>query len=208
LKHYDGIIFDLDGTLWDASEATAKGWNIALGSLGCAVSAEDIKTVSGKPFEECVETLLPHVSIASHRDLFIALDAQERLSIETHGGLVYEGVVEGIARLAEHYALFLVSNCQQWYLECFWRHVGLQPYFTDWDCFGASKLPKPKMIEGITHRHGLAQPIYIGDTDGDQRAAVAAQIDFGHTSYGFGQTVNSTVAFSSFNDLVAWFELQ
>jgi phosphoglycolate phosphatase len=36
LKQADSIIFDLDGTLWDAAEACAKAWNEALKQMGNA----------------------------------------------------------------------------------------------------------------------------------------------------------------------------
>lgn len=29
---YDGILFDLDGTLWDSTEAVAASWEIACGA--------------------------------------------------------------------------------------------------------------------------------------------------------------------------------
>jgi len=207
LEQYNGIIFDLDGTLWDASEASAKGWTAALLScriLGCDISATDIKGVSGKPFQDCVEALVPRASISSRPDVFVALEAYERSSLEEHGGVAYEGVVEGIPRLAQHYDLFLVSNCQQWYLECFWKQFRLQPFFTDWDCHGASRLSKAMMIEAMVRRHDLAKPIYVGDTGGDKRAADDAEIDFAHVSYGFGHVGGPSVTFSSFGDLVAW----
>jgi phosphoglycolate phosphatase len=49
METYDSIIFDLDGTLWDASEACANAWNIAL-LTGLSVKPDDIRGVSGLLF--------------------------------------------------------------------------------------------------------------------------------------------------------------
>ena len=62
----DALIFDLDGTLWDAAAASTYGWNLALEELGLPqrVTVDGIRSVSGRPFPQCVETLLPELSPA------------------------------------------------------------------------------------------------------------------------------------------------
>jgi len=208
LKDYDGIVFDLDGTLWDAAVATAMGWNAALAACGLPehrVSAEDVRGVSGKPFRSCVEAILPGSVIESHPDVFVALNAYERSWVEAQGGRPYDGVVVGIERLSQHYPLFLVSNCQKWYLEVFWSLFGLQACFEDWDCHGASALGKPAMLADIIERHRLEAAIFVGDTQDDAQAAAAAGTDFGYAAYGFGHLGGSPLEFASFEALVEWF---
>ena len=45
----DGLVFDLDGTLWDAAAASTLGWNLALEEMGAVsrVTVDDIRSVSG-----------------------------------------------------------------------------------------------------------------------------------------------------------------
>ena len=47
--NYDAIIFDLDGTLWNAAGATVKSWNDAINDLGIlstSCTKNDIENVS------------------------------------------------------------------------------------------------------------------------------------------------------------------
>ena len=49
-----GIIFDMDGTLWDSAANVAKSWNEAAKKEGYEynITAEDIMAVMGKPMDE------------------------------------------------------------------------------------------------------------------------------------------------------------
>ena len=49
-----GIIFDMDGTVWDSSENVAKSWTEKIheaGYLDKYVTREDIQSVMGKPMD-------------------------------------------------------------------------------------------------------------------------------------------------------------
>jgi hypothetical protein len=62
--------------------------------------------------------------------------AREQEVVNRAGGTLYSGVKIGMPQLARVYRLFLVSNCQAWYLACFLDHSGLRSCFTGWDCYG------------------------------------------------------------------------
>lgn len=208
MEKNDGLIFDLDGTLWNASPATTKGWNIALKSLGATsihLTVEDIERVTGNPVEECVAMLLPHISRPELPGLIRTLEEIEYKMIKTEGGELYEGVQEGIRKLSQHYHLYLVSNCQEWYLECFFSYSKLRPFFHDWDCHGVSQLSKGEMIKNMIHRHQLSNPVYLGDTGLDEEASQATRIEFGYAAYGFGEVKECNLTFSSFKNLSEYF---
>lgn len=202
----DSIIFDLDGTLWDASGSTAQGWNRIARQLNLSISVtpEAIRSVSGLPFDQCVERLFAGLS-ESCADLIEALDTAEREAIRSNGGELYPGVVGSIPRLSEKYRLFIVSNCQEWYLKSFLEHSGLEKYFEDTLCFGQTKLGKSENIRTLTQRKDLKSPIYIGDTQWDQSAAYFAGIKFVFARYGFG-AVNTKrcPSVNSFHELSEW----
>jgi len=203
---WDSLIFDLDGTLWDAAAASAEGWNTAAERLGISkrLTKEAIRTVSGKPTAECYQILLPELW-PMPSDVMRLFDVCEREAIERRGGVLYAGVAAGVARLAARYPLFVVSNCLDWYLEAFLSSSGLRECFAGWDCHGCSGMEKPAMFRRLKQRQGLRSPVYVGDTRGDQQAAAQAGIGFAFVGYGFGEVQGDPVSFDSFDELVTYF---
>ena len=203
----DAVMFDIDGTLWDASSASAEGWTQALGQLGLQgdVSAEQIAAVAGSPYETCVDTLLPGLR-AKHPQLLEVLSSCERASVERSGGEFYEGALEAVARLARGFDVFLVSNCQDWYLDLFLHFSGLGPLLSGVDCYGRSGLPKSEMLARMQRSHSCVAPVYVGDAAGDEAAAQLAGIAHVHAAWGFGRPAGRPLAVGSFAELLACLE--
>ncbi len=157
---YDSIIYDLDGTLWNAASITRMSWNEVLKEflLNKVLSDEDIQSVTGKPQEECVDSLLPGL-LAKHPDLMENLTINEEKAIRKHGGVLYDGVREGISELSGKYDLFIVSNCLDWYLKLFLKFSGLEEYFKGHDCFGASRVEKYVMLKRMIGKYDLKKPV-------------------------------------------------
>ena len=82
--------------------------------------------------------------------------------------------------------MIIVSNCLDGYIECFLKSSGLSAFFRDWACEGSTGMKKAGNIALIAARHGLRNPVYIGDTVMDERSAREAGCAFLHASYGFG----------------------
>ena len=204
---YDGIIFDIDGTLWNAAHSSAKGWNIGLEQLGAKerVSSEDIERVTGNPMHTCVQILLPDLN-KKYPDLAHILNIAELEVIQKEGGKLYEGVRNGIPQLSKKFSLYLVSNCDEGYLELFLKFSGLRDYFKDVDCYGCTQTSKGQTIKGLVERNSLKNPVYIGDTKGDQEATLEAGVDFIFASYGFGDVKNPSVSINSFRELIPLIE--
>ncbi|HAE40542.1 MAG TPA: HAD family hydrolase [Candidatus Riflebacteria bacterium] len=203
MKH-DAIIFDIDGTLWNASQASAIGWNNGLAKLNIdlRVTVAQIEGVAGNPYEKCIDILLPGLR-EQYPGLSDTLNSCEIEVVKAAGGNFYEGVLEGINTLADSYRIFLVSNCQDWYMKLFLQFSGLEPILAGYDCHGMSGQPKHEMFAGLISRFGLKHPVYVGDTDGDQKAARLAGIDFIHAAYGFGSPGNNSASCASFPAVVA-----
>lgn len=202
---YDALIFDIDGTLWSAAATSTKAWNAGLASLGIdrEVTTADIARVSGMPFSKCVELLYPDL-VDNQPQLHETLNSFELEFINEEGGQFFEGVIKGLQKLAKYYPIYLVSNCQEWYLKSFLKFSGIEGLFAGMDCHGLSGVPKDKMFARLQRAHGFQNPVYIGDTQGDLDASRKAGIDFILMDYGFGQADGADREFRSFPELVAW----
>lgn len=200
---YDSIIFDIDGTLWNATGAVTRGWNKGLEILGLPerVAEKDIKKVMGTPYKKCVDILLPGLR-KKYPNLLGEISRQTYQILNAEGAELYNGVCEGIKELSASYKLFLISNCEPDYLEIFLELSNLGGYFTGRNCYGASRISKDKMILNFKEKHSLKKTAYTGDTAGDQKAAKLAGVDFIFVSYGFGEVKEADPKFDNFPDLV------
>ena len=59
-----GIIFDMDGTLWDSAANVAASWNLAIrqeGLLDKELTEQDIQGVMGKTMDVIADILFPEL---------------------------------------------------------------------------------------------------------------------------------------------------
>ena len=188
---FDGILFDLDGTLWDATPVMAEVWAQVLSRhpevSRPPVGLEEIRGNMGLLLDEIEARMFPDQSEAERRAVTDEFCAMEEEYLATRGGVLFSGTEEILTALAEKYRLFIVSNCQDGYIECFYRGNGLERFFSGHECAGRTGLPKSGNIKLVAERYGLKNPVYIGDTVLDCSSAQEAGVPFLHAAYGFGQ---------------------
>ena len=200
----DSIIFDLDGTLWDSIEEISKTWSLVLSKYDYErkeVTVEDLQICMGKQLDEIGEILLPKLSIELRRKIMHECCTLENEYLGNYGGKLYENVEETLKELSKKYKLFIVSNCQDGYIECFFKAHKLDKYFTDYECPGRTGLSKGENNKLIIERNNLKNPVYVGDTEGDAESAKAAGIPFVFAKYGFGNVKEYQYAINKFEDL-------
>lgn len=187
---YDGILFDLDGTLWDATEAIRVSWAIALESapdVEAPPTREQLERVMGMTADNLMATLFPKLSKERHRELFDACCKAEDVYLRQHGGILFPGLEETLQTLSQELPLFIVSNCNKEYIPCFLDAHHMHSYFQGWECIGRTGKQKWENILLVAERNHLKAPVYVGDTVLDQEAAQKAGVPFYHAAYGFGQ---------------------
>lgn len=189
-KKYDGLIFDLDGTLWDASEPICASWNEVLRTYRHIqrgpLTRQELMSYMGRTMDEIAASILPDEPEAFRLSVMQEMCRHENQYLALHGGTLFDGLEETLAVLCKRYKIFIVSNCQDGYIETFIKAHRMEAYIQDTECWGRTKLPKSESNRILMERNRLGNPVYIGDTQGDADAAKGAGIPFIWAAYGFG----------------------
>ena len=117
----EAIIFDLDGTLWDACENTAKAWNEYITHF-CPdthvnVTVESLASCMGLRLREFGARIFTDVDEDRAMEIGLACAEYENHYLAEHGAIIYPGVPEALESLSKKYKLFIVSNCESGYIE-------------------------------------------------------------------------------------------
>ena len=199
-----GIIFDMDGTLWDSSKAVAASWTETLrqryGS-NRRITAQEIKAVMGLTMDRLAAAIFPDAGEAKRMEMLEVCCKAENRYLLTHGGILYDGLEETWEKLKKQHSLYIVSNCQQGYIEAFLTHYGFGAYFDDIECYGNNSLPKGVNIKKVVERNALDDAAYVGDIQGDYEASLMAGVKFIHAAYGFGKVAADVPKIHSFPEL-------
>lgn len=201
-QNIDSIIFDMDGTLWDAVDSYAVIWNTTLDQLGIPhenVTRHELIRLMGSYLNDILDQLIP--GLKDPKELLERVMVNEAEMMPELGGTLYPDVKETIKELASHYRLFMVSNCGVRGLENFVAYNGLEPYFTDLLSHGSTGKSKAENIRTLIERYGLKRAVYVGDTQSDADSAHKAGVPIVWTAYGFGHVADPDATIHTFAEL-------
>ena len=184
-----GIIFDLDGTLWDASETIAPAWNEWCRAHGIdrSFTPADCRSYCGKTLPEIAAVVFPDAEPAWREAVVEGCCDAECVPLAARGGRLYPDVEAVLERLHKTCFLAVVSNCGLGYIEAFFSGNHTGQYFDDYENAARTGLTKGENIRLVMERNGIERAVYVGDTAGDRAAAEAAGVPFIHAAYGFGR---------------------
>lgn len=199
-----GIIFDMDGTLWDSADGVAKSWTQVIHNeykKDMDITEADVKSVMGKTMDVIAQIVFPELDKEAQQVLLEKCCDWENEYLRRNGGKLFPKLEDTLKKLKEQYHLYIVSNCQSGYIEAFLDYYNFGQYFEDIECYGNNEKSKGDNICLVMERNGLEQTIYVGDIQGDYDATMQAGATFIHAKYGFG-TINTEVAeIEKFSDL-------
>ncbi|WP_323655860.1 HAD family hydrolase [Lysinibacillus xylanilyticus] len=154
----DSIIFDLDGTLWDSSKTVAQSWTQVVqgSSYGKGkITEEDLSKTMGLQIQEIAAILFDYLDEEKQMELILACCQQEQDDLLRNGGILYPQLEETLLALSKKYRLFIVSNCQEGYIETFYAFHKLEKYFLDFENPGRTGLSKGENIQLIMERNHI-----------------------------------------------------
>ncbi|MGI9579812.1 HAD family hydrolase [Chryseobacterium sp. RRHN12] len=203
------LIFDLDGTLWDPRATIIEIWNKVLGKhqlIQREIKPEDMDQYMGLLAHDIIKDIVPGISDLQVRDLLSEIVAEENKILRIQGGILYDGVEDTLKSLANTHALFIVSNCQDGYIESFLEYYRFNDLFTDFESHGRTQKPKADNIRLLMERNQLSfeDSVYIGDTQTDYDSAKTNGLPFVFCKYGFGKVkdIQYRASLSKFSDLL------
>ncbi len=200
----DGILFDIDGTIWDSRDTVAESWNEVVRKYYPEKEAfprEFLTGLFGKTMEEIAEALFPELHGREREEIADKCFTYENELLYEKPGRVYPFVKETMELLAKRYPLFIVSNCQKGYIEVCMRGAGIEKLITDHLCYGDTLAPKSETIRRMIEKHGLKHPVYVGDTQGDADACREAGVPMIYVTYGLGRVEQPLLSIDSMREL-------
>jgi phosphoglycolate phosphatase len=201
----DSIIFDLDGTIWDPIDTVLDAWNSRIKEheqIKRELTRTDFESTMGLQMHEISLKLFPDLNEEIRAQVIKECCDAEQGYLKKHGGKLYPHVEDVLKKLSKKYKLYIVSNCQDGYIESFYEFHKLEKYFLDFENPGRTGLSKGENIKLIIQRNNLSDPVYVGDTEGDCKAAKYAAVPFVYAKYGFGQVNDYDESIDTFADLV------
>lgn len=188
--NFDSIIFDLDGTLWNPTDAIWDVWEKTLKTLpdiNHVPTKEEQAAVMGLSDDLLMKQLFPELDAKRAKEVFDICCAEENKVLSVTGGKAYDGIAEALKKLSEKYPLSIVSNCNDGYIEAYLASMGTADYISDYESYGRTGKPKSENIKDVVLRNGYKNPLYVGDTVWDKQSAEAAGVPFAFAAYGFGK---------------------
>jgi len=180
------IIFDVDGTLFEAFKIALPAFQKVLEHYNKTYSEVELKDMLGRPNLEIWATLLPEEDEDGRQRAFALMDEEELNLIKNDAGQLYDDVKATLKTLFDQgHQLYTLSNCAIEYLHTIVEHFGLQAYFTELIC--ADHYPGESKVQILARiLQGETDAVMIGDRFHDIIAGKVNQVATIWCSYGYG----------------------
>ena len=184
------LIFDLDGTLFQAKSVILLAARRLPGELGMPVPDDDtILKNAGQGIDAILRNILPDsMEPAAIKMRFHDLMHEAILD----RGELFPGVSEMISQLcSEGHTLVIISNSSEEYIETVLEHTGITNAFSHY--YSVNAFFSKTDLVGKLIKPGV-QALVIGDTHGDIEAAHGNGLEAIAAMYGYGNKSMLAVA--------------
>lgn len=201
------IIFDLDGTLFQAGSVAIPAFKTVLQQLQQPIPDDSVLlNTLGYPITEIWQMLLPDRSIEEHQRAIALMDEAEAKLIRAGQGQLFPEVKATLEKLVNQgHQLYTLSNCQEPYLLTVTAAFQLQDLFTALYCAGMFPgETKVQILERILA--GDKHAVMVGDRFHDIEAGKLNNIPTVWCNYGFSQSseiIDPDYTIDEFNKLLA-----
>src|ERR1700678_2431489 len=151
----DSLIFDMDGTLWDAVDTYTESWNMIFKQLnvGRTIAKEQVLERIGWEGSKIMQVMLPEFDEERRKEIYGDVNNIRRQLLPKNGGVLYDGVLDGLKQLADKYQLFILSNCGKGIIRIFIDWAGIDDYITDEIAYGVNYMPKHHNMKLLADTH-------------------------------------------------------
>ena len=204
---YESIIFDIDGTLWDSRVLIAEGYNIQLRKEGLhhlQTNEDVLLRLFGRTVSDLADNMFPDFPPEERYALMDRCVESENAYLEQQpcDTVAYPDIKSTMEELAKKHRLFIVSNGQKGYPQLAAKKLGVAHLIEGSLSYGDTGTPKGETIRTLMKDHNITSAVYVGDTQGDYEATLAAGIDFIWADYGFGKPDACQGTIHCFKDLL------
>lgn len=125
---YDGLIFDMDGTLADTMPTHFAAWSQSMAEHGLVLSEERFYALGGVPASEIIELLAKEQGKVVDADAIA--EAKEHLFMELLGSVQPVVPVKAIAEFhREHIPMAIATGSPKWVAEKLLKSLGIREWF-------------------------------------------------------------------------------
>jgi|WetSurMetagenome_2_1015567.scaffolds.fasta_scaffold172692_2 phosphoglycolate phosphatase len=81
---------------------------------------------------------------------------------KNENNIMYKKVYETIKELSTVMSFYIVSNCQNGYIELVIEKAGLKLFIHDYEYYGRTGYRRPENLQRIINRNKIEKSLYIG----------------------------------------------
>ena len=186
--------------------STLLTFSVMIIAMHAVYGGFDVGRKKSKPVISAMITATTLTDLVSYLQMEImnVCMAEENDYLETHSGTFYPGVEKTFLQLKqEGYKLYIVSNCQDGYIQVMMKNGGLEKDITDFESNGRTGKFKADNICLVLERNGIPKEaaVYVGDTPMDEIATREAGLRFIHAAYGYGKAEAPDAVIGSIREL-------